>query len=457
MPIEYGDFANHLLDVKFVHIELADLPGHLSRIPRVERWGTLESVRGAALTIAGFGSSVVVGDRVSITTSNGALAGEVVAFNGDKVTVMPEGGADGVAPGAQVRLVETPALYPCNAWLGRVVDGLGQPVDGKGHLTQGNERMQLRRTAPPAFRRRLMGQRLETGLRALDCFIPLCRGQRMGVFAASGVGKSTLMGMVARFVSADIIVVGLIGERGREVREFLDVTLGASGIARAVIIVATSDQPALARRRAAQATMTVAEWFRGQGKQVLCLLDSVTRLAHAQREIGLAAGEPATARSYTPSVFSELPALLERAGPGLDGEGDITGIFTVLVDGDDHDEPVADAVRGILDGHLVLDRRIGEGGRWPAINILRSVSRALPRCHSDAENALLAEARRLLGAYDNMEEMIRLGAYRPGSDALVDRAIEVQPGFNALLGQTVDERSTPEEAFTQLRKILGRD
>jgi flagellum-specific ATP synthase len=279
----------------------------------------------------------------------------------------------------------------------------------------------------------------------------------MGVFAASGVGKSTLMGMVARFVSADIIVVGLIGERGREVREFLDVTLGASGIARAVIIVATSDQPALARRRAAQATMTVAEWFRGQGKQVLCLLDSVTRLAHAQREIGLAAGEPATARSYTPSVFSELPALLERAGPGLDGEGDITGIFTVLVDGDDHDEPVADAVRGILDGHLVLDRRIGEGGRWPAINILRSVSRALPRCHSDAENALLAEARRLLGAYDNMEEMIRLGAYRPGSDALVDRAIEVQPGFNALLGQTVDERSSPEEAFTQLRKILGRD
>ena len=223
-----------------------------------------------------------------------------------------------------------------------------------------------------------------------------------------------LLGMLARHIAADVVVVGLIGERGREVREFLDVTLGEAGMRRAVVVVATSDQPALARRRAAYATLSVAEWFRGQGKQVLCLLDSITRLAHAQREIGLAAGEPATARSYTPSVFAELPALLERAGPGPEGEGDITGIFTVLVDGDDHDEPVSDAVRGILDGHLVLDRRIGERGRWPAIDILRSVSRALPRCHSEEENIQLTEARRLLGSYDNMAEMIRLGAVSSG-------------------------------------------
>jgi flagellum-specific ATP synthase len=281
------------------------------------------------------------------------------------------------------------------------------------------------------------------------------------VFAASGVGKSTLMGMLARFVAADVIVVGLIGERGREVREFLDIVLGEAGLRRSVVVVATSDQPALTRRRAAQATLTVAEWFRDQGKQVLCLLDSVTRLAHAQREIGLAAGEPATARSYTPSVFAELPALLERAGPGLENGsvtsgGDITAIFTVLVDGDDHDEPVADAVRGILDGHLVLDRRIGERGRWPAIDVLRSVSRALPRCHSDAENDLLTEARRLLDAYDRMAEMIRLGAYRAGSDPIVDLAIQKQPAFDAFLGQKVNERMAADETFAALARILDR-
>ncbi|MBV9829014.1 MAG: flagellar protein export ATPase FliI [Alphaproteobacteria bacterium] len=438
-----------------MYIDFGDLPAYLRRIPRVERSGTLESVRGAALTVTGFGSSASVGDRVAIALASGRLAGEVVAFAGDRVTVMPEGRADGLSSGAKVVLVEAPSLYPCAAWLGRIVDGLGQPVDGGGPLPQGSTRMQLRNAAPPAFERRLMGERLETGLRALDCFIPLCRGQRMGVFAASGVGKSTLMGMLARFVAADVIVVGLIGERGREVREFLDVTLGDAARTRTVVVVATSDQPALARRRAAQATLTIAEWFRGQGKQVLCLLDSVTRLAHAQREIGLAAGEPATARSYTPSVFTELPALMERAGPGSGDEGDITGVFTVLVDGDDHDEPVADAVRGILDGHLVLDRKIGEAGRWPAINILRSVSRALPRCHSDEENRLLAQARRLLGAYDNMEEMIRLGAYRAGSDPLVDQAIETHPAFETLLRQGVDERSSATEAFAELARVLG--
>lgn len=448
-------FSSQIADPAF--IDFSDLPAFLRRLPRIGRWGTLEAVRGAALTVTGFGQAVGVGDRVTMQSADGPLEGEVIAFTGDRVTVMPEGRADGLAPGIRVTLTETPSLYPCDAWLGRVVDGLGRPLDGKGVLQQGATRMQLRRPAAPAFDRRLMGERLETGLRALDSFIPLCRGQRMGVFAASGVGKSTLMGMLARFVDADVIVVGLIGERGREVREFLDVILGDAGLARAVVVVATSDQPALARRRAAQATLTVAEWFRSQGKQVLCLLDSVTRLAHAQREIGLAAGEPATTRSYTPSVFTELPALLERAGPGPDGEGDITGIFTVLVDGDDHDEPVADAVRGILDGHLVLDRRIGESGRWPAINILRSVSRALPRCHSDVENGLLAEARRLLGAYDSMAEMIRLGAYRPGSDPLVDRAIEAQPALDTFLGQGVNERASAAEAFADLGKILNRE
>lgn len=435
---------------------LVDVAGILGRLPRVDRWGRLDAVRGDALCIDGFGRAIAIGDRVIVERPNGDLAGEVVAFAGDRITVMPEGRSDGLAPGARVRLGDEPALYPCAAWLGRVVDGGGRPIDNKGSLPQGMRRMPLRRPAPEAFGRRLMGQRLETGLRALDAFVPVCRGQRLGVFAASGVGKSTLMGMLARFVSADLIVVGLIGERGREVREFLDVVLGPEAIQRAVVVVATSDQPALARRRAAQATLAIAEWFRGEGKQVLCLLDSVTRLAHAQREIGLAAGEPATARGYTPSVFAELPSLLERAGPGTKDEGDITAIFTVLVDGDDHDEPVADAVRGILDGHLVLDRRIGERGRWPAIDILRSVSRALPRCHSAAENELLAEARRLLDAYERMAEMIRLGAYRSGSDPLVDRAIAKQPAFEALLTQGVNERSSAAETFAALGHILDQ-
>ncbi|CAH2605427.1 flagellum-specific ATP synthase FliI (plasmid) [Rhodovastum atsumiense] len=427
----------------------------LARLPRESRWGTLEAVRDAALTVTGFGRAVAVGDRVHVACGTGEVPGEIVAFNGSLATVMMEGRADGLRPGARVRLGEPPCIAPTGSWLGRVVDGLGNPLDGRGELPRGARALPLRRPAPPAFGRRIMGARLETGIRALDVFIPLCRGQRLGVFAASGVGKSTLMGMLARFVTADVIVVGLIGERGREVREFLDVILGKEGLRRAVVVVATSDQPALARRRAAQATLTIAEFFRAEGKQVLCLLDSVTRLAHAQREIGLAAGEPATARSYTPSVFSELPALLERAGPGPEGEGDITAVFTVLVDGDDHDEPVADAVRGILDGHLVLDRRIGERGRWPAIDVLRSVSRALPRCHGAEENVLLTRARRLLGAYEGMAEMIRLGAYRAGSDPLVDEAITKFPEFEGFLEQGVGERTGAAEAFVRLEGIVG--
>lgn len=436
---------------------LSDAVARIARLPRFTRWGRLDTVRGAALGVTGFGRGIAIGDRVAIERAEGDLPGEVVAFAADHATVMAEGHTDSLSPGMRVRMLDAPALFPTLEWRGRVIDGLGRPLDGKGPLPQGPARMALRRAAPEAFSRRLVGQRMETGIRALDAFVPVCRGQRLGVFAASGVGKSTLLGMLARFVTADVVVVGLIGERGREVREFLDHVLRAEGMRRAVVVVATSDQPALARRRAAQSTLAVAEYFRDQGLQVLCLLDSVTRLAHAQREIGLAAGEPATARSYTPSVFAELPALLERAGPGAAVAGDITAIFTVLVDGDDHDEPIADAVRGILDGHLVLDRRIGERGRWPAIDVLRSVSRALPRCHSDAENALLADSRRLIDAYERMSDMIRLGAYRAGSDPLLDRAIQKQPQFEMLLSQSIESRSTAEQTFAQLAQILDRD
>src|SRR5471030_659505 len=262
--------------------------------------------------------------------------------------------------------------------------------------------------------------------------------------------------MLARHVDADITVIGLVGERGREVQEFLQDDLGESGLARSVVVVATSDEPALMRRQAAYLTLAIAEYFRDEDKDVLCLMDSVTRFAMSQREIGLSAGEPPTAKGYTPTVFTELPKLLERAGPGV-GEGTITGIFTVLVDGDDHNEPIADAVRGILDGHIVMDRAIPERGRFPAINVLRSISRTMPGCQTVRERGITSEARKLLAAYSDMEELIRIGAYSAGADVLVDRAIRLNPALEAFLAQDKDESTNIEVGFDKLEAILAAD
>ena len=266
------------------------------------------------------------------------------------------------------------------------------------------------------------GEPLDLGVRTLNTFLTVCRGQRMGIFSGSGVGKSVLLSMLARNMSADISVIGLVGERGREVQEFLQDDLGPAGLARSVVVVSTSDEPALMRRQAAYLTLTIAEYFRDLDKDVLVLMDSVTRFAMAQREIGLSAGEPPTAKGYTPTVFTELPRLLERAGPGTE-QGTITGLFSVLVDGDDHNEPVADAVRGILDGHIVMERAIAERGRYPAINILKSISRTMPRAADPAYLPAINRARQVMATYSDMEELIRLGAYRPGSSAEVDEAI----------------------------------
>ena len=277
----------------------------------------------------------------------------------------------------------------------------------------------------------------------------------MGIFPGAGVGKSSMMSTLARFTAADVSVIGLVGERGRQVQEFIQEYLGEAGLARSVVVVATSDESPLMRRQAAHMTLTVSEYFRDQGKDVLCLMDSVTRFAMAQREIGLAAGEPPASKGYTPTVFAELPKLLERAGPGTAGQGSITGLFSVLVEGDDHNEPIADAVRSILDGHVVLERGIADRGRYPAINILRSISRMMPDCNSPEENQLIGQARKLMAAYDDMADMIRLGAYRRGSDPDVDQAIHYHPALEAFLSQGKDEHAPLADGYRQLHEILA--
>jgi flagellum-specific ATP synthase len=339
-----------------------------------------------------------------------------------------------------------------------VLDPLGRALDRRGPLPPGPLPRLVRAAPPDATQRARLGPRLDLGVRAINCFATCRQGQRLGLFSGSGIGKSTLLAMLARHTACDVAVLALVGERGREVREFLEDDLGAAGLARSVVVVATSDSSPLLRRQAAHTAMTVAEHFRDRGKSVLLLMDSITRFCLALREIGLSAGEPPTTRGYPPSVFAELPRLLERAGPGLDRSdgaiGHITALFSVLVEGDDHNEPVADAVRGTLDGHIVLDRRIAEGGRYPAIDVLRSLSRAVPGCNAPEENGLTSRARALLALHDDMKDMVRLGAYRAGSDPSVDEAMMLAPRIETMLRQQRDEHSGIEDSFALLRAAL---
>ncbi|HKC33480.1 MAG TPA: flagellar protein export ATPase FliI, partial [Xanthobacteraceae bacterium] len=368
--------------------------------------------------------------------------------------LMPFGPLEGVRRGCRAIVASTAAaVRPSTAWLGRVVNAMGEPIDGKGPLLLGPAPFPFRNTPPPAHARRRVGAPLDLGVRALNTFTTCCRGQRIGIFAGSGVGKSVLLSMLARNVAADVSVIGLVGERGREVQEFLQDDLGDLGLARSVVVVSTSDEPALMRRQAAYLTLAIAEYFRDDDKDVLVLMDSVTRFAMSQREIGLSAGEPPTAKGYTPTVFTELPRLLERAGPGT-GEGTITGIFTVLVDGDDHNEPVADAVRGILDGHIVMERAIAERGRFPAINILKSISRTMPKSADPAFLPAVNRARMVMATYADMEELIRLGAYRKGSSPEVDEAIGLHPPLEAFLSQGKEESTSLAEGYRRLAEIL---
>lgn len=435
---------------------MQSLLAEIETLPEITQYGRVVSVQGLMVEVAGPLHAMSVGSRVAIKArSRAQVLCEVVGFRRDRALCLPFGTLDGVGVGCEALVgADDPHVYPNEAWLGRVVNAMGEPIDGKGPIGQGPDSYLLRNSPPPAHCRRRVQGKIDLGVRALNSFATCCLGQRMGIFAGSGVGKSVLLSMLARDTKCDVTVIGLIGERGREVQEFLEDDLGPEGLARSVVVVATSDESALMRRQAALLTLTLSEYFRDRDRSVLCLMDSLTRFATAQREIGLSSGEPPTSKGYTPTVFSELPKLLERAGPGT-GAGSITGLFTVLVEGDDHNEPVADSVRAILDGHIVMERAIAERGRYPAINVLKSISRTMPNCNSPEEAELIKRARQLMTTYDDMEELIRLGAYRRGSDALVDEAIFYQPKLEAYLSQTKEEHMDLETGYAMLAEILA--
>jgi flagellum-specific ATP synthase len=407
-------------------------------------------VGAMGLTLTAEGVVAAVGDLVEV--GDGLLA-EVVAVSRDRLTCMPLGEISGVHAGAPVRATGMPLQVPVGeALLGRVLDGLGRPVDGLGPLGGGVDWVDLASETPHALSRRRVEEPLPVGVRALDTLVPVGKGQRLGIFAGSGVGKSTLLAQITRGTEADVRVIGLIGERGREVKEFLEENLGPEGMARTVVVVATSDEPPLVRLKAAFVATRIAEGFRDQGRDVLLLMDSITRTAMAQREVGLSAGEPPATRGYPPSVFAMMPRLLEKAGPGA--VGSITGLYTVLVEGDDHNEPIADTARSILDGHVVLTRKLATAGHFPAVDVLESISRVAGAVTSPARMAEAREMRRLMGALRDVKELVEIGAYQAGSDPLVDRARMLSPAIDAFLRQALEDTTSPDDAWSMLHRLV---
>lgn len=424
--------------------------------PAARIWGRVAHCDGTVARLAGLGGLARIGDGVRIEAGGvRRIDGEVIALGAGSVTAMLMASPQGLVAGQRAYLEPEHPPCPCDGWLGLVVDAFGRLADG-GRAPQGDSPAILNRVPPRGERRRMLGPRLATGQSALDTLLPLCRGQRVGIFAGSGVGKSMLMAGLARRVEADVVVIGLIGERGREVGEFVQGLQGDPAMTRTVVVAATSDQTALVKRRAARLSLAVAEHFRDRGRHVLCLFDSVTRFAEAHREIALAAGEAPALRAFPPSTPQAISALCERAGPGEDASpaGDITGIFTVLVSGSDMDEPVADMVRGTLDGHVVLDRSIAERGRFPAIDLRRSVSRSAPMAWSGPEAALVARARAIIARYEEAEPMIQAGLYTAGTDPATDEAIALWPALDRFVG-TAAEGAGGLESFARLGEILG--
>jgi flagellum-specific ATP synthase len=409
------------------------------------------------LIVEATGLEAEVGEVCSIDTGRGRpeVPAEVVGFRAGRTLLMALGEATGIGPGARVSATgRALRVEVSDQLLGRAIDGLGRPIDGHGVVSDASLRTQWRdvQASPPdPLERPRIHERVSLGVRALDALVPCGRGQRLGIFAGSGVGKSSLLGMIARSTSAEVNVICLVGERGREVREFMERDLGPEGLARSVVVVATSDQPALVRLKAAFTATTIAEHFRDQGKDVMLMMDSVTRFAMAQREVGLAIGEPPATRGYTPSVFALLPKLLERSGTAK--AGSITGLYTVLVDGDDMNEPIADAVRSILDGHIVLSRHLAHAGHYPAVDVLQSVSRLVGEVTAPETRAAAVEVRRLMATYREKEDLIAIGAYQPGADPRTDAAIAARDPIEQFLRQTVQDPSDATQADAYLEQL----
>ncbi|MGB5863243.1 MAG: FliI/YscN family ATPase [Sulfitobacter sp.] len=430
------------------------LVAHIADLQAVRPVGRVSGVEGSTLYVTGLTADASIGDRLQVYRKRGApLCGEVVQIIGETLVMLAEAPPEGASLNDKVVLISSGVIAPSNAWLGRIVDPDGHPLDGKP-LLRGSVARRLLCPPPDAAKRCAFGNRLSTGLAVTNTMLPLVQGQRMGLFAGSGVGKSTLLGQFARHVSADIVVIAMIGERGRELRHFVDTVLGPEGMARAVVVAATSDQSPLLRRRCAWTAMAVAEHYRDEGHSVLFLADSITRFAEAHREVAVAAGEAPVLRGYPPSTTHLITSLCERAGPGTATQGDITALFSVLVAGSDMDEPIADILRGVLDGHIVLDRAIAERGRFPAVDVLRSVSRSLPAAADKRENGLLSLTRKMLSLYDENAMMIRAGLYSQGSDPEIDKAIQLYPELEAFLAKV--EPDDVHRSFSQLELILRR-
>jgi len=424
------------------------------KIVPYRRVGQVTRVTGLALE--GDGPDARLGEVCEVVSGvdSHVQFAEVVSVQLGRVVLMPYGSTHGVGVGTRIVATgEAPRVGVGRALLGRVVDAFGAPLDGRGSIVTPAQYPLYPAPRNPLDRSPIE-RRLPTGLRVLDALLPLGRGQRLGIFAGSGVGKSSLLGMLSRNVRADVNVVALIGERGREVQEFMQRCLDVGALGRTVVVAATSDQPAVVRARAAYAATAIAEYFRDQGASVFLMMDSVTRFAMARREIDLAAGQPPTARGYTPSVFTEIPALCERCGTGR-GEGSITAVYTVLVEGDDHNEPIADTLRATLDGHIVLTRELAHQGHFPAIDVLQSISRLEARLLSDRERALQARARTLLASHAKHREMVDMGLYKSGANPTLDEALQRMPALQSFLRQALDEQSSTEDTARGLAAALG--
>ncbi|CAM2955877.1 flagellar protein export ATPase FliI [Moritella viscosa] len=414
--------------------------------------------RVVGLTLEAVGCRAAIGSLCSVETDNGLMDAEVVGFDGDKLFLMPSEQVTGIIPGAKVTpLNETQGIPVGMELLGRVLDGVGKPIDGKGELITGQTTSFTAKRINPLARKKI-SQPLDVGVKAINAMLTVGQGQRMGLFAGSGVGKSVLLGMMTRGSTADVVIVGLIGERGREVKEFIEEILGEEGRARSVVVAAPADASPLMRLKGCETSLALAEYFRDQGLNVLLLMDSLTRFAQAQREIALAVGEPPATKGYPPSVFAKLPQLVERAGNGSDEQGSITAFFTVLTEGDDLQDPIADASRAILDGHIVLSRELTDAGHYPAIDIEKSISRVMPMVTTDFHQAAARGFKQAYSLYQQNKDLVSIGAYSQGADAKIDRAIRLKPAMDQFLQQGMKEVipfSQCEEMLTAIAPHLG--